>query len=115
MIATFFDEPNARRNDPKTSHEAAALAKFKASPHRLACLNALMRGPMTDFELAAVTGLQQTSIGKRRLECQRAGLVLPFGWHVTDQKYITRKTPSGANAVVWRITQAGVEYLKGFA
>lgn len=119
MPNEMFQEPAARASDPETSHEAAALAKFKASPHRILCLQALMRGPMTDFELATVTGLQQTSIGKRRLDCQRAGLVShylePVVSGLREPLPLKRKSPSGALAFVWEITPAGREYLEGLA
>lgn len=71
-----FPYPLARNSDPSTSFEAARNASFKASAHRVKALQALFDfGPMTDFELADATGLQQTSIGKRRKDCQDVGFV----------------------------------------
>jgi uncharacterized protein YdaL len=58
---------------------------------------------LTDFELAARSGLQQTSIGKRRGECMKAGLV--------EAAPATRPAPSGSLAQVWRITDAGLAWL----
>lgn len=63
--------PAARATDPETSHTAAKNATLGASAGRLAVLRCLLtKGPLTDFELADVTHLQQTSIGKRRGECR---------------------------------------------
>ena len=76
MQEQSFPPPMARQTDPDTSHAAAADATINASAGRLAALRVLYGyGPMTDFGLARHTGLQQTSIGKRRGECVTAGLV----------------------------------------
>jgi predicted transcriptional regulator len=104
-----FNEPNARDSDPETSHEAAEDAKFKASKHRLLALTTLRRfGPLTDFELASRTGIQQTSIGKRRKECQDAGLVA--GLVDANGQKVKRPAPSGSSALVWTLTQEGITY-----
>jgi len=105
-----FPYPLARNSDPITSFEAAKDASFKASAHRIKALQALFDfGPMTDFELADATGLQQNSIGKRRKDCQDAGLVDVL----TDEDgvKVKRPAPSGSNAFVWRLTQAGRDYV----
>lgn len=89
--------PTARHTDPDTSHAAAALAAPRATTNRAAALAALRaagdRG-LTDFELADITGVAQTSIGVRRKELRDAGLVEATG----DR----RPAPSGALATVWR-------------
>ena len=106
-----FPYPLARNSDPSTSYEAARDASFKASAHRVKALQALFDfGPMTDFELADVTGLQQNSIGKRRKDCQDAGLVDVL----TDEDglKVKRPAPSGSNALVWSLTQAGRDFIK---
>lgn len=110
QIDGFFPKPLARNSDPSTSHLAARDASFKASAHRIKALNALNQRPMTDFELAAVTGLQQNSIGKRRKDCQDVGFVMPH----TDEKRVKvrRPAPSGSLAQVWKITPSGEKYLK---
>jgi len=109
-----FDEPNARNTDLETSHEAARDATFKASKHRIFALDALNRfGPLTDFELATRTGLQQTSIGKRRKECQDAGLVTVL-LGASGEK-IKRPAPSGSSALVWVLTAEGSLYLTNLA
>ena len=96
--------------DLETSHEAAVDASFKASKHRLMALKALLEvGPMTDYQLASATGLQQNSIGKRRKDCQDAGLVT-FFLDKNGEK-VRRKTPSGSSAFVWEITEEGRNFM----
>ena len=94
-------KPAARASDPATSRAAAADAARSASAGRRLALETLRAHPkgLTDFELAALTGWQQTSIGKRRGECVAAGLV-----EATADK---RPAPSGSMATVWRLTGAG--------
>jgi len=99
-----------RRNDLYTSHEAARDASANAPNHRLRALYALSgHGPMTDYELAEKTGLQQNSIGKRRKDCQDIGLVDFF---MLDGEKERRKTPSGSSAYVWQITELGKKFLE---
>jgi DNA-binding transcriptional ArsR family regulator len=96
--------------DLETSHEAAVDASFKASKHRLMALKALLEvGPMTDYQLASATGLQQNSIGKRRKDCQDAGLVTFFLDENSEK--VRRKTPSGSSAFVWEITEEGRNFM----
>lgn len=89
--------PRARATDPATAHTAAQLAEPKAGTNRAIALHHLRQAGergLTDFELADLTGLQQTSVGKRRGELRDAGLVVDTGR--------TRPAPSGAPAIVWR-------------
>lgn len=88
--------PLARATDPGTSHGAAAQTKARAPRHRELALKVLREHPegLSDFELAAITRVPQTSIGKRRLELQRMGLVA-----ATDER---RPSPTGTPAMVWR-------------
>lgn len=96
---------SARKTDPWTSHAAGQNSKKKSEVGRLLVLKALAKKPMNDFELAEVTGWQQTSIGKRRLECQEAGLVTE---HLDSNNFqITRPSPSGSKSLVWEITFLG--------
>lgn len=85
----------ARQSDPDTSHAAARDAAPNAQTNRALALRLLRDHPngLTDFELAALTGLQQTSIGKRRGELRDAGLVYDTGER--------RPSPSGSKAIVW--------------
>ena len=93
------DLPKARHTDPTTSHEAASKATPLSSRHRRIALAALRDAGvwgLTDFELAAATGIQQTSIGVRRKELVRAGYV--------EATSMRRLSPSGSSAIVWRVT-----------
>lgn len=94
LTPTLFDQPTARLSDPATSHKAAARAKRRT--HEQLALETLRANPagLTDFELAARTGVPQTSIGVRRKSLERQGLV------VATQK--RRPSPSGSMAIVWR-------------
>lgn len=97
-----FETPTARATDPQTSHEAAASVRLRAGHTRGRALVALAAaGPcgLTDFELAARTGVPQTSIGVRRKELQRVACV-----EATDRR---RLSPSGTPAIVWQITPLG--------
>jgi len=105
-----FQEPLARNSDPETSHEAAAFATFRSNKGREKALLTLYRhGPMTDYELAAATGLQQNSVGKRRGECAVAGLVAAL---YDGDQLVKRQTPSGSRAIVWELTSAGYTYAR---
>ena len=100
---TLFDpiKPRARRTDPETSHMAAEMAGVTAGTNRAKALVYLYEfGPMTDFELAAHTKIAQTSIGKRRGELVALGLA-------ERAPVNPRPAPSGAKAIVWRLTPAG--------
>lgn len=91
-----------RATDPETSRLAAADAAVHAGTNRAAVLQVLRLHPdgLTDFELAKLVGLQQTSAGKRRGELRDLGLVVP----ATDEAGHTlkRPAPSGSLAIVWR-------------
>jgi DNA-binding MarR family transcriptional regulator len=78
------------------------------SDHRRRALRALDRAGadgLTDFQLAQATGVGQTSIGKRRLELERLGLVERVMDPATGRP-ATRPTPSGATAGVYRTVGA---------
>jgi DNA-binding transcriptional ArsR family regulator len=96
---TMFDSPGVRATDPVTSREAAAANKPKAPGHRALALSVLRSHPggLTDFELSDLTGLAQTSVGKRRGELRDAGLVADSGKR--------RPSPSGCAAIVWKVVQ----------
>lgn len=97
-------EPRARLGDPETSHVAARNAAVTAGNNRglalLALVDAGQRG-LNDFELAAVTGKAQTSIGCRRKELVTLGLVERAPIH-------PRPSPSGSPSIVWRATPEGI-------
>lgn len=91
--------PTARHSDPDTSHAAARLASIKAGTNRERALMTLRAHPdgLTDFDLAALTGIAQTSVGVRRGELVKMGLV--------TKTSIRRASPSGAAAIVWRASR----------
>lgn len=95
----LFSQPVARTRDPDTSHAAGRDATKRRTEAQEAALRAFRANPsgLTDFELSDITGRIPTSIGKRRLELQRAGLVI-----ATDER---RPTPSGSSAIVWKVAE----------
>lgn len=102
----LFGDPVARRSDPGTSHQAAERVMPIAGTDRMNVLIAHWHNRMTgltDFELAHHLNRQQTSVGKRRGELRDAGMIAP-----TLDK---RSAPSGSPALVWKITQKGIEFL----
>lgn len=97
--------PTARRTDPPTAHDAARFAAPRAGTNRYKALAALTdAGPvgLTDFELADRTGIAQTSIGVRRGELTKVGMVVALG-------DTTRLAPSGTPAQVWVLAEYGPE------
>ncbi len=100
-----FSGPGLRAHDQPTSVRAAAMqTRPKLGRDRLLALCTLSdQGPLTDYELADATGRQQNSIGRRRTDLVRRGLV-----EATAER---RRTPSGAFAIVWGITAAGQSVL----
>jgi hypothetical protein len=103
-----WQAPASRRTDPITSHEAATTAEMRASEGRMLVLHNLRVRPMSDFDLAAVTGWIATSIGKRRGEARDAGLVRAL--RNADGELIKGKSPMGSNVIMWEITEAGIQY-----
>ena len=99
-------EPTARVTDPITSHMAAASqtpAKVR-SEHRLV-LSLLRWEPLTDFDLAERASKElgrtvlATSIGSRRNELRKLGLVADSGTKGTSAV--------GSPAIKWALTAAG--------
>lgn len=85
----------ARATDPETSHIAATNARRHTETDRELVLRLLRtHGPMTDFEIAARAGRAQTSLGVRRGDLVKLGLVEYAGF--------ARPAPSGSPARVWR-------------
>jgi DNA-binding transcriptional ArsR family regulator len=121
--ASLFDDDQedptvgmVRATDPETSHVAAAESIDRKESHQrlaLTALHAAGGAGLTDFELAAVTGVQQTSIGKRRGELRDAGLVCRSV--LEDGKTRTRPSPSASPAIVWELTDRGITAAEGLA
>lgn len=95
QLPILFPAPSTRRTDPATSHQAAADTAPLADTNRQLALRLLRANPggLTDYELAALSGLQQNSVGKRRGELRDAGLVEDSGRR--------RPGPSGSRCIVW--------------
>jgi hypothetical protein len=99
---TLAPGPGARDTDPATSHAAAARSPSTRDIDRIRVLlvhDSHPRG-LTDFELGAMVGRQQTSAGKRRGELRDMGYIADGGER--------RPAPSGSSAIVWRITVLGI-------
>lgn len=107
--------PAARATDPATSHEAAATITVQRmrADHQLVLAALHDHGPMTDFGIAAKVSaalgriVKQTSLGVRRSELVRLGLVRNSG----------RRAPSdtGTSSIVWALTAAGDAEIRGVA
>ena len=70
--------PRARRSDPETSHLAAERVKVSAKAHRAVIVAAIRRRPgMTYREIAEAVGLDPVAVGRRLVECERAGEARP--------------------------------------
>jgi hypothetical protein len=93
--------PAVRAADPDTCATAAVRAAANAGTNRALALRVHASHPagLTDFELADLTGVPQTSIGKRRGELVTLGLV--------ERTAARRPSPSGSPAIVWRVTADG--------
>ena len=100
-MGLFDDEPGYRNTDPSTSRHAK---KFNLNKDRVRALEVHGRNPdgLTDYELAAITGKQQNSIGKRR------GELCDYGFAEEKVPQTKRKAPSGSLCLVWSITASGV-------
>jgi len=103
LLGLLDATPVARITDPATSHQAAGFQAGRLRESHRLVLSTLSLAPLTDFELGARTGKAQTSIGCRRGELTRAGMVADSG--------DTRPAPSGAPAAVWAITDHGRQAL----
>jgi hypothetical protein len=107
LLDLFEEVFGARKTDPVTSHEAARINKELKRRDRYSVLGVHYDhsvSGLTDFELASILRRQQTSVGKRRGELRDLGMI-----EQTDKR---RKAPSGASAIVWRITEAGKRFVK---
>ena len=91
--------PAARKTDPETSHQAADEHQDIRANDRRRALEIDRAHPegLTDHELGALMGRQQTSAGKRRCELRDAGYIVDSGQR--------RPTPSGSTAIVWKINK----------
>lgn len=87
----------ARRTDPATSHEAAAMAKPFIPCHQGLIADALYTSS-TDLgaeQIAALVDLEPYQIRKRLAELHKDGMIEPVS---------TRKTRHGRTERTWRLT-----------
>lgn len=106
--ADFFIEDTANgrshQDDPHTSRAAMpGKAKLTGLRQKVLETHFANRDGLTDFELAAIVVKRETSAGTRRKELQEHGLIEDSG--------TTRLSPSGNDAIVWRLTDAGAHAL----
>ena len=111
---SYILSPTARNTDPITSHQAARAqtpAKVRTE-HRL-ILELLQWEPRSDFELATLASqalgrtVKQTSIGVRRGELCKLGLVADSGTRGTSD--------TGSPCIRWALTHSGQDALKAGA
>ena len=89
--ADLFNQPPAQRHSP-TSIAAAESVKGRVSNMRGLVLEVLRDGPLTDEQIAQVSGLSPNTARPRRVELVDAGLVVKAG---------ISRTKSGRKAVAW--------------
>ena len=101
--------PSARQSDPATAHQAAERVAPRAHSDELLVLTIHAQHPegLTDHELATIAKRLYTSLGVRRKALVRKGLIVDSG--------LKRPTPTGSDAIVWKVTEAGVEMMRGVA
>ena len=104
-MTTFDDLPLFRNTDPEGSVNGAKHIRLRQSSQAYSLLIAYMGSPvygLTDEQACTIRGIHHG--WKRCADLRRLGLIEPTG----DM----RETTSGVNAMVCRITQAGLEALK---
>jgi hypothetical protein len=102
-----------RTNDRPTSVQAAesiqASARSPLGPLQVKVLAALAQAGgrgLIDHDHFNISNISQDTAGKRRGEMMDP---LRFDPPLVEDSGLTRKTPRGRDAVVWRITQAGLD------
>jgi hypothetical protein len=90
--------PRARATDPQTSKAAAARASHAPS-HQEAILGVLWR-PMTQFEIARLTGLSPEQVHKRLSELSRDNPETGYTAQIRDTGQ-TKPGPSGRDCILW--------------
>ena len=88
--------PVARKTDPETAHAAARSVTEKAPADRQKVIQALTEhGKGSDFDLEKWTGVIATSIGVRRGELVKMGVVEDSGERGTNDR--------GSKVILWRL------------
>lgn len=92
----------ARAENPATSHQAAERVLEFAGQHHAMILGVLREHPegMTVHEVAAYCRLTAHEVGKRVAELERAQRIATV--LAESGQPVTRPTPSGRQARVWR-------------
>ena len=90
-----FDPPRARRSDPKTSHDAAAMVK--AGTIRALILGVLKQRDLATFQIAEALGLDRDSVSPHMKPLEELGQVVRTGQTVASKK--------GRQCEVWGIKQ----------
>ncbi|MGL4325825.1 MAG: MarR family transcriptional regulator [Beijerinckiaceae bacterium] len=99
----------ARRHDPETSKEAAKTVREFAGGHHAQILDALAKHPdgLTAHEIAAFCQIDAHQVGKRINELEKAGrienIIIADGDSPDGYTVLTRATPGGRQARVWRL------------
>jgi len=94
----------ARATDPATSHEAAGQVGEFGARHHSTILTALRQlGDGNAHEIAAHCGMLAHAVGKRLEEMRRLRTIEPV---IEDGKHVTRRSPSGRSARVWKAAAA---------
>jgi len=91
----------ARKNDPQTSKEAAKQVQEFSANHKTRILDALnLLTEATAHEIAPHCGIDSVAVTRRLSELADDGLIYCPNQNGCD---MTRKTPSGRYARVWRL------------
>jgi predicted ArsR family transcriptional regulator len=96
-----MSEVLARRTDPLTSHEAASRVHEFSGNHHIRIMVALYHNPvgLTVHEIAVITSIDYHAVARRMPELQRMGMAVVA---MQDGEEMTRPSPSGRMARVWR-------------
>ena len=79
-VLPLFDQPQARKTDPKTSHSAARRVKANSVRHRI--LNAMEASPYTEsatWQIAQRMGVSRDSVSPHMKPLKTMGYILEWG------------------------------------
>ena len=93
-----FLNPRARNDDPQTSKDAGRSSFNFSSRHIDQIIETLLQyGPMGKDNIAAITGLEKSSVARRMKEIQKTGIISLTGRTVNSS--------SGRKEREWSITK----------
>lgn len=109
--AALYPTPTCRATDGGAARDAALAAVPRADNDRGLVLAAHFARPegMTDHEMAQAVGREQVSVGVRRGELTKTGLIAPLLDAEGRQVRRAKLPGSTVKAGVWCITEAGCE------